>query len=167
MRAPGTLVHRPCFAGPNSAPASTPRWGRAAAPHQVPRAANAAARLVTHHGGAPLLTPQGSSSAGAVAVGSGGFSIVLPGLAEQGLLKPPQGCRALPAHGIKSSRWSGSSARHNRGRPRLVCVRPSAQALRVLTAFQQCRMQYLAPSKGSECNIKQSIPSWDSQWGPC
>lgn len=41
------------------------------------------------------------------------------------------------------------------------------QALRILTAFQQCRMQYLALSGGSERNIKQSIPSWDSQQGPC
>lgn len=96
-------MHGPCFAGPLPAPASTPHRGQAAAPHQVPRAANAAAQLVMDHGGAPLLMPQGSSKAGAAAAGSGCFSTrVLPGLAEQGLVKHPQGGRALPTHGTKA-----------------------------------------------------------------
>lgn len=45
--------------------------------------------------------PWGSGRAGAVAVGRGGFSTVLPGLTEQGLVKPPKAAGPSPPTPLK------------------------------------------------------------------
>lgn len=62
------------------------------------------------------------------------------------------------AAGATAAPDAGTAASRPRQAPALVPL--------LLTEFQQRGMQHLAPSKGSERNIKQSIPSWDSQRGP-
>lgn len=70
----------------------------------------------------------------------------------------PARSRARAAAGAMAVPDAGTAASRPRQAPALVPL--------LLTEFQQRGMQHLAPSKGSERNIKQSIPSWDSQRGP-
>lgn len=70
----------------------------------------------------------------------------------------PARSRVRAAAGAMAVPDAGTAASCPRQAPALVPL--------LLTEFQQRGMQHLAPSKGSERNIKQSIPSWDSQRGP-